>query len=260
MEINYDKNGVPILSREQLDKKAILFLSNFDANCLIIPQATPLASICQFLSDERDLQFYFDYDLGNTKEGYKVYGRFHVKKNAIYIDQSINWDDPRFSFVLAHEIAHYILHRKIKLKVIQNESEHEISDTKRHFIINTLNKNNPRDWIEWQANKYASSLLMPTNTVPIAVKKIQNAIGTRRVGLIYLDHQSGNIKDFDEIQTALAALYETSKISIKIRLSELKLLLEINKGKEHNSSEITHIKNSIGHLFDDMIDKYKKHG
>ncbi len=261
MEFKYDKSGVPILSRKNLDNIALSFLAKHDFDCLDLPQATPLASICDTLSKKNNLKFIFNRDLSYTQEGYKTYGRFNATKNIIYVDKSIQWNDPRFTFVLAHEIAHFILHRKIKPKVLTDTADFEISDTKRHLIINRLDKNNPRNWIEWQANKFASSMLLPTSTVPTAVTSIQKNIGINRgIGSIYLDHQASNVKHFIEVQNYLSKLYETPKITVKIRLAELKILTEVNKGKCHSSNEMTHIKDSLKNVFEDVVTKYKSYG
>jgi len=222
---NYDKNGIPIISRTDIEYWAEKFLTYFDDTCFERPQATPLASICQRLKDDFDVKFVFSIDLGNSPEGYRYRGRFHIPSQTIFIDKSLEWNDPRYNFTLAHEIAHFVMHRKIDASILGKDKE--ITDTNRQLILDHVQSDNPRDWIEWQANKFASSLLLPRQTVPIAVVQKQKELGiSSRIGTIYLDRQQSNLIDFKIIMDHLVSLYETSKASIRIRLKELNILIE----------------------------------
>lgn len=76
-----------------------------------------------------------DYDaklLGNKKDGYYIY----YDKNQIF---------ERQQFSIAHEFGHLLLHR------INNE------DYPNTFFC----KNGSNSYIEWEANEFAASLLMP---------------------------------------------------------------------------------------------------
>lgn len=171
-----DSNGLPILTRSEIEEYVEEFITIFDKDCLKEPQATPLPSICQTLKEKLNVKFIFDIDLGASPEGYKYRGRFHIPSSTIFIDKSLKWNDSRFNFTLAHEIAHFVLHKKIKLNMLKGEKE-EISDTNRHLILDHRQSDNPRDWLEWQANKFASSLLLPRQTVPKAVIEKQQELG-----------------------------------------------------------------------------------
>lgn len=261
-KIKYDKNGIPILSRTDLEEKSEAFINFFNPTCLSgAPQATPLPSICERLQKDFDLKFHFNVDLGQTKEGYKYRGRFHIPSNSIFIDNSLEWNDPRFNFTLAHEIAHFVLHRKIDIKILTTEKDKEISDTNRQLILDQLNSDNPRDWIEWQANKFASSLLLPRLTVPGAVISKQKQEGVnRRLGTIFLDRQSDNIVYYKSIVDYLSKLYETSKASVKVRLKELNILIESETGTQPRSREMEHISSSFSNIFEIIEKKYKNLG
>lgn len=81
----------------------------------------------------------------------------------------------RYKFTLAHETSHWILHRQ---KMIGYEGQIDFgmllnkNELKEDSYIKCLNRNvNPYyintklkddiDWIEWQANYFASAILMP---------------------------------------------------------------------------------------------------
>lgn len=245
-----DRNGIPVLSRTDIEEWAEQFVNYFGPKCTKAPQPTPLPTICQKLKDEHGVNFVFGIDLGNSPQGYKYRGRFHIPSTTIYIDKSLEWNDPRFNFTLAHELAHFVLHRKIETKILITEKEAEISDTNRQLILDQLQSDNPRDWIEWQANKFASSLLLPRHTIPQAVIKKQKDLGVnRRLGTIYFDRQSDNIIFYNSIMDYLVETYETSKASIRIRLRELNILFESAAGKKPESREVSHISESLANAF-----------
>lgn len=166
--------------------------------------------------------------------------------------------EPRFNFTLAHEIAHFVLHRKINRSVIKKEKEQEISDTNRQLILDQIQNDNPRDWLEWQANKFASSLLLPRSTVPLAVTNKQKEMGiTRRIGTIFHDNQPKNRSDYHEIMGHLVNIFITSKSAIRLRLRELDILIETNSADilaNHGSEPIGNI--LVG-VFDSIAEKYK---
>jgi len=255
--IKYDKNGVPVLSRTDIETRAELFVEFFDSSCLISPQPTPLPAICERLKDEFNVNFSFNVDLGVSPEGYRYRGRFHIPSTTIFIDQSLSWNDPRFNFTLAHELAHFVLHRKINLKVLKNEKE--IKDTNRQLIFDQLQSDNPRDRIEWQANKFASSMLLPRLTLAHAVIEKQKEMGINgRRGTIFLDRQSKSFIDYHTIMEHLVKTYETSKASIRLRLRELNILIESDTGGEPRSKEVSHISAPLAQVFSWLVDNGTK--
>ncbi len=220
-----DSNGIPILSRDDIEVKAEKFLQFFDQQCLKEPVFTPLPTICTTLREKHNVKFVFDLNLGETKEGYRYLGRFHISSRTIFIDNRLSDSDPRFNFTLAHELGHFVLHKQVNLKILSDNAE--IRDTSRNLVLERIEGGNPRSLIEWQANKFASSLLLPRYTVPIAVMEKQKAMGiTRDIGKIYFDRQAVNLRDYNHILAHLKFVYQTSAAAIKIRLKELNVLVD----------------------------------
>lgn len=251
--IRYDSNGIPRLSRPEIDAWAERFTLFFDKDALSRPQMTPIFSICDRLKEEHGVNFVFGAELGTSPEGYKYRGRFHIPTSTIYIDKSLDWKDPRFNFTLAHELAHFVLHRKINTEILKTGQNKDISDTSRQLILDHVKSDNPRDWLEWQANKFASSLLLPRQTVPYAVIEQQNEMGvTRRIGTLYLDRQPTNIEMYHRILDHLVKIYETSKTSIKLRLLELNILIETGIGQTPQSRSVE----SVTQVMRDMFSKW----
>ena len=233
-----DKNGIPVLSRTDIDERVEAFIRYFDESCLVEPKPTPIASICTELRDKHGLNFKFGIDLGDTKEGYKYRGEYSLTSNTISIDSSLEYASPAFNFTLAHELGHYVLHRRLDLEAIDAAISSEIKDTNRELVLDHMQGNNLRSWLEWQANKFASSLLMPRRTLRIAVAEKQKEMGlTRNAGIIYLDRGAGSFRDFQDQIENLMLIFQSSKSSIRLRLRELTILIEAEGGPDQRANE-----------------------
>lgn len=243
-----DKNGIPILSRTEIEERAEKFLDFFDDRCLKEPSLTPLAVISTQLQEKYGVKFVFGQDLGMSSEGYKYQGRFHIPTTTIYVDSSLEYSGPRFNYTLAHEIGHFVLHRKISPLILKND-KNEINDTGRDLILDQVQSDNPRTWLEWQANKFASSLLLPRKTVPMAVINKQMELGiNRQLGTVYLDRQKNNYVDFKEIMDELVLIYQTSKSAIRIRLRELNILVETKIEESFNGGGPEHVSSALSRI------------
>jgi Zn-dependent peptidase ImmA (M78 family) len=245
--VRLDSNGIPILSRAEIELRAERFLGFFDEECLKEPLSTPLRDMSRRLQDEFGLRFVFNAQLGKSPEGYGYRGRFHIRSRTILVDQSLPPGEPRFNFTLAHEMAHFVLHRNVKQSVLTTEKDLEISDTARDLVLDHLESDNPRTWLEWQANKFASSLLLPRFTTPKGVIQKQRELGIiRNVGTIFLDRQRRNYQDFREILRHLERVFNVSQAAIRIRLRELNLLIETELDDRREGSEPEPIRDVLG--------------
>ena len=220
MTYELDSNGIPRLSREDIERRAEGIVRYFRPEVLADPGPAPLIEVCKWLSDQRKLKLVFDEPLGELPDGSKIRGQFHIPSKTIHIDPSLEPGSPRFNFTLAHELGHFIFHRNITVPSIGVE----ISDSKNELQLDHLESDNPRTWIEWQANKFAASLLVPRATVGKALRDVQDHLGISRSGYIYLDSQRGNKRDYLVVMDALIDLYHASRTCLKLRLRELGLL------------------------------------
>jgi Zn-dependent peptidase ImmA (M78 family) len=80
--------------------------------------------------------------------------------------------------------------------------------------------------LEWQANRFASSLLLPERQFArIAVMKAESmGIRDKGFGLIYRDHQPENQLNYMRITSALMNEFAVSRKAVEVRLKELGLL------------------------------------
>lgn len=224
-EVSYDEHGVPIYSAQDLEKRAEEVLSFFDIEVLRIPRATPIPDIAQRLQDEFGVRIDLDADLGVMPTGEKILGRFISVPRSILVDSSLHPDTGRFNFTFAHEFGHFVLHRKLRLK--GDYDPNEITDTQRDLVTGKKNLSTPRNWIEWQANRFASCILMPRLTVRNMVIEKQTELGiTCNVGSVYLEDKSYSLRDFWVMLDHLATVYQVSRSTAEYRLADLGILID----------------------------------
>jgi Zn-dependent peptidase ImmA (M78 family) len=222
------------LSNEDIELKAEEVICKWFEYVLAKPLPTPLNEFCLKLKNKHNTIIQFAQDLGYTR-GRKIWGFFKPEPRTICIDVSL-LDTPRFSFVLAHEIGHLVLHRKL---VLENKEYQIEEDTEIDFLTGKKNLITTRDWIEWQANKFASCFLMPRKTFIDAVIQTQMEMGiTRNLGIVYVDKQRYSKEDFESLKERLALIYNVNKTNVEIRLNDLKLLNDQRFGEVDHISEI----------------------
>ncbi len=252
-----DGNGIPILSRTEIEVRTERLLDAFEPRCLTEPRATPLAAIADRLRTKHGAKFVFRADLG-VRKGRQIRGCFDIQSRTIFIDKSLPEREPRFNFTLAHEIGHFVMHRNVDPIVLRGTTK-RIEDNDRDLILDQLQSDNPRSWMEWQANKFASSLLLPRATVLNAVITKQKELGvTRSLGKIYLDRQAGNYRDFKELLDNLLFIYQASYAAIRIRLRELNILREAHLDPAAPPSGPEPIQTSLARAIGEWLPKIDK--
>ena len=93
-----------------------------------------------------------------------VLGATYVKEGMICVDRSLaeNQNEGRLCFTFAHETGHWVLHRSLVDQACRTGGE-------RAFIFCRIK--DAKKPIEWQADYFASCLLMPEEVVKSAFYK-----------------------------------------------------------------------------------------
>jgi Zn-dependent peptidase ImmA (M78 family) len=212
-----------ILSRHDIDQRAEALALHFD-HAAFDHLRSPLYLVVKALAEIHRLPFLFRQDLGSRTVGKKILGRFDFDPSRILIDQTLSEDSPRFRWTLCHEIGHYVLHRHLDPSRIGDDRP--LIDTRDElFFIRTAAKTD-RQWIEWQANKFAAALLLPRPILKRALIAAQDKLDMPKPGSIYVDDQPRNLRDFETVIRQLSAQLGASKTMIRIRLIDLKLLTD----------------------------------
>lgn len=187
-EFDYKHNGIPILSYYQIDAWGEKIVHDlFPQNYADHPDATNLKRI---FSELKNWHFAGRYlSRSGTLLGLATFGggqleitdaaRYSVKTasippRTILVDRSLFHEkyEHTFRFVLAHEIGHALMHERFcripenmekydaqgQAAIQDDEAKLYVFEKKQHLMTE-------RDWIEWQANAFASALLMPKTAV-----------------------------------------------------------------------------------------------
>lgn len=220
-----ERLDLPRLSGADIEKRARRVIEYFNPRLLESPAATPVEGFIEQCSEEFGLLFEASVQLGETAGGQKLLGAFAFRPRSIRIDVSLK-EDPRRAFVLAHEFGHFVLHRNLTISK-DDYSDHELSDTVRDLVTGRKILHTPRDWIEWQANRFASSLLMPIETIRKAVVAAQSSCGiVRNLGSVYVEQGESSLRDFHRTLELVARVYDTTRASVRVRLSDLGILVD----------------------------------
>jgi Zn-dependent peptidase ImmA (M78 family) len=225
--------GRQILSAEEIESRAETLLLHLDANILKYVKPTPLIELTSYLTEKHGIIFRFDENLGFSEKGERLLGAFNPKKRVILVDASLKADEHKFNFTLAHELGHLSLHRNIKMT--PNGKEDAPTDTINERIGSTNAIRSEADWLEWQANYYASALLMPREIFKAGLIMQQKQMGISRVGSIFVDHQPSNQSDFFQLLTRLSQYFKVSKTAVEIRLLKLNLVDDRRGGQSIRS-------------------------
>lgn len=237
--VNVDENGVPILLADAIELKAEEVISYFGKEILDVPQRTPLLEYVETLHKQFNLKRSYNQSLGTTKYGNIILGKTQLKPLGLYVDVSLV-NDPRFNFVLGHELGHIVLHRSVDVKKIGYEDQ-EIIDTEIDFVTGKKNLKTPRDWLEWQANYFSSSILMPRLSVMSIVIQKQKELGIKRnLGRIILEAKGYSLRDYKMIQNHLELVFSVNATNVECRLKDLRILIDrMNLNVQHISELFT---------------------
>jgi Zn-dependent peptidase ImmA (M78 family) len=214
-----------ILKREDIDRKCEEVIQYFDPSWLNLT-VSPLSAVVNAIQREFKVPIHFNQDLGCTKDGRKILGSFTFKSREICIDPALVPDHPRFRWTLAHEVGHLILHRNIEPFKI-SRTRPQVVDTRKQLRLGGASPKSELEWIEWQANQFASSLLLPRPILMRSVIEEQQACDiTTRPGTIFVDEQPENIHNFYRIIRAVSGRLTVSRTVLLIRLKNLGILVD----------------------------------
>lgn len=152
---------VPWIAKKQIAEKAYELINNFQAMAgYAVRPPIPVEDIV-----ERYLKLTLIYEDLEKILGQNILGATYVQSRTICVNERLFEDGPegRLVFTCAHEVGHWVLHRKY----VNDEADNRSKDGA--IVCTTLNARAP---IEWQANYFASCLLMPEKEVREAFEKV----------------------------------------------------------------------------------------
>ena len=152
--------NVPWISKEKIALKATELIDGFQA--LAKYEVKPPIPVEDII--ERYLGLRLLYNDLTRVFGKEVLGAVYVEAKAICINERLfeSSSEGRLVFTIAHEVGHWVLHRQYIESQEKNGSKQVI----------VSKKGNSKDTIEWQADYFASCLLMPEKPIREAFEKV----------------------------------------------------------------------------------------
>ncbi len=226
-----DANGIPCLSKAQLERFGERVLRDFSPAVLREPQATDIdALITQYMQFNFEYQYlshnqvYLGLTLFDDTDSLPVYNPtqqraefISVKKNTIIIEGTLAENpkhEPRERFTIGHEGSHGLLHAPYylrKAEIAELNLQHDRIYSKSSFLnLSEVDTDGRRlqgeAWLEWQANYLAAVLLMPK----AAVKRLRNIIEPKGSRYWHL-----------EMVKEMTGLFNVSEEAARVRLLSL---------------------------------------
>lgn len=204
---------VPFIEKARIEKTAAGILSMLQHASI----ATPLQSVCDHLKAACDLSV---ERMARLAEG--VLGQISFNPDTILIDDQQAETRERQRFTLAHELGHYALgHKSFITRESCSEIDLDPESSGRRYLREVRR-------LEWQANYFASCLLLPRDSFQREFFKRIRSIGLtdRGYGHLYVDNQACNQKAYFEVTSRLMSMFGVSRSAIRIRMLDLGLLNE----------------------------------
>lgn len=202
--------GIDLLSKDDIDKISKKELDKFDSSYLVNAYGLSVQVLTGYLKSQYDIEIiHFD------PKGNNYLGTCDIDKKIIGVSKRIV-NTPRELFTIGHEFGHFLLHQRLR---INQELMNSFSDSKFDFKIGKHRLENPRHWVEWQANYFSASFLMPKTSIIAKAWQYQ-----RTKENLSFDDNYQNQKKFRRIIKKLANHFGVSKTSIVYRLKELNMI------------------------------------
>lgn len=142
---------------------------------------------------------------------------------------------------MAHEVAHWLLHRDCDISAIKEREQFPDDDDETEDIDKSVQGWTALQWLEWQASKLAGALLIPRLAAHNTLVGLQKEMGfsQNRLGAIFENSSTeGRAESAEQIEV-IAKLFDVSKTVTRIRLSNLGIYKKQDAepsrvGKAHN--------------------------
>lgn len=148
-------------------------------------------------------------------------GRLDVEKNLVILNSAGLYNNNRYRFTMAHELGHYTLHAPL----FREQGIVSVGESEETLTIS--NKISLR--LEYQANKFASCLLMPKELVGVLYvyyfqRCVHQIYGDNLHALYYNPEQRETWQSYNCVVGNMARNFGVSLQAMNIRLKSLDLL------------------------------------
>ena len=209
--------SIPYLSNAEILSKADELLDKASAYS---KNAIDLSKIIRHLESSAGITFNEDLNLGSTR-GLSILGSYNHLSNSLNLNVDENLQRKRFT--LAHELGHYMLHSSY-FHVSNEDVDPELA----------LVSPQKHSRLEYQANVFASYLLLPPSTFLDYVNQLLIKYYGRSISQIFVDNQSVNWKLFNGVLAEAAIHFDVSPAVVEYRLKDENILVDKRIRKARN--------------------------
>lgn len=217
-----DKDGIPVVEGAQIEQVAYQVLDHIDPEALREPQKLSVDKMKEWFTDKKGISFE-EKDIPDVN-GKQVLGYLDPDARKVALNQGAHDYEARWLFTFAHELGHVVFHQDVdlaRLSIDWFDTEEQVHEENLMTGFTC-----PKDWLEWQANRFASCLLMPKEPFIKQLWSVQDDIGYSRAkrGWIYLEDSRSNQKEYMRIIGRLENTFGVSYTALECRLRQLNLL------------------------------------
>lgn len=198
------------ISKEKIEKLCNFELHEINPRILTDAESLDVSSLKSYLKRK------YDIDVQYHSDG-KLLGYCDIANKTISLHQNVK-ETKRELFILCHEFGHFKLHHKL---VIDQFTYNNFTESEYNFKIGKNSLENPKHWIEWQANYFAVSMILPNTSILAILWQQQQRLGLNR-GKLYLDDQKENYQNYQTLLYKLSEHFNVTRPNILYRLKELK--------------------------------------
>lgn len=217
-EVDSDESVVPFVSSDDIESLVEELSELAGAGS----EGSPLAAVEGLLARRDGVQVR-RWERSDVSEAGLMLGRISFgTPTIIELFPFEGYSPGRTNFTLAHELGHHVLGHGRFLARDAVSMEEEAADYNLREGKSDLAR------MEYQANRFAVALLMPKARIWKAMESLvpRFELQDRGHGLLYLDGQRVNQTAFHGVANSLMSTFGASKMAVKSRLKELRILRE----------------------------------
>lgn len=214
--------SAPYLDREDIEKLA----SNVIANCQALGRHADLDEICDLERESTGLTVELVKDGHFDDHG--TLGTFDFEEMKVRV-RSTPASPGRQRFTLAHELGHHFLGHGEFLRSEMCDRSDLFEEPTRSISSSGIHR------LEWQANCFATSLLMPREVISAEFDECFRKFNVRTTfgAVLFVDTQPCNQDSFYSITDSLMKKFGVSREAVAYRLTSLGLMID-----QRNSSHL----------------------
>ncbi len=216
--------SVPFIKKNQVESMALELLDKYSA-WKKLPLSLPI-NVDDIIEGFFKLRLEF-CDLKQYLNIPDVLGATWFDEKVVRIDSSLEENEARMAFTMAHEVGHWFMHRpyyEMNLMTVPMFGFGDVPPSAA-IVCRTASKKEPA---EWQADQFAATLLAPPKMLRNAVKGL---VGGEQIAINKLESFTGGVAKNPALREAAKWVIEAGFTNVSVeamcyRLIDLNLVVD----------------------------------